>query len=823
MRGQQITFEGWKYWMKHKKIKIPVNFFICSFLFLTFELISPAYLQAQEIELRDVSSLQPIVSAYIYSKEKAVLTNERGKASLSGFNEEDTLFIQHISYHSKKITFQALKSQKFKCFLSEKAVDLDEIIISLNRWEQKKRDIPNKIALINKRTISLFQAQTTADLLGASDLVFIQKSQLGGGSPMIRGFAANRVLLVVDGIRMNNAIFRSGNLQNVIAIDPNLVEHAEVIFGPGSVLYGSDAIGGVMNFQTMEPVLSSNNKTLVKANALSRYSTANQEKSIHGDISIGGKQWAWLGSFSFSDFNDLRMGEDGRPEYLRKWYVTSDKGKDRRIINDDPLIQKFSGYQQHHFSQKLRYKANEDLSFLLGFHHGNTSDVPRYDRLLEERNGLPRSAEWYYGPQSWTMEYFQGSILKANPLFDKLKFSLALQQYKESRNDRAFGSSSLRSRKEGVDIFSFNLDGDKIINEKYQLNYGFEALLNTVDSKGSSLDLSTNIPVDIASRYPDGSSWKSYAAYISAKSRFHPKWILSGGIRYNYILLSANLNTPFFRFPFSEADIKNSSFSGSLGTVFQPSEDFQVNMNVSTGFRAPNIDDVGKVFDSEPGNVIVPNPDLKAEYAYNADLGLIQTLGEHMQIEASLFYTWLENAMDRRNFSIEGKDSIYYDGMLSQVQALVNVDEASVYGCQLSLSAELSSFLTLTSSFTWMDGKTADHEAIRHISPLFGSTHFILRTHRMKTDLYASYNGKVSYEKLAISERNKPQIYAIDHLGRPFSPAWYTLNLKSSFQIHPLIQLNAGIENILDQRYRPYSSGIVAAGRNFIIALRGSI
>jgi hemoglobin/transferrin/lactoferrin receptor protein len=92
--------------------------------------------------------------------------------------------------------------------------------------------------------------QTSADLLANSGHVFVQKSQLGGGSPMIRGFSTNRVLITVDGIRLNNAIFRGGNVHNVISINPFNIEKTEIILGSGSVIYGSDAIGGVMNFYT---------------------------------------------------------------------------------------------------------------------------------------------------------------------------------------------------------------------------------------------------------------------------------------------------------------------------------------------------------------------------------------------------------------------------------------------------------------------------------------------------------------------------------------------------------------------------------------------
>ena len=134
---------------------------------------------------------------------------------------------------------------------TKKQLSLTEVVVSVNKWEQKLNEVPNKITKVNKTEILRNNPQTAADLLNQTGTVFIQKSQLGGGSPMIRGFATNRILLVIDGVRMNNAIYRSGNLQNIISIDALGTQTAEVNIGPGSLIYGSDAIGGVMDFHTL--------------------------------------------------------------------------------------------------------------------------------------------------------------------------------------------------------------------------------------------------------------------------------------------------------------------------------------------------------------------------------------------------------------------------------------------------------------------------------------------------------------------------------------------------------------------------------------------
>ncbi len=241
--------------------------------------------------------------------------------------------------------FTQVKKNKLNDSAVARIILEEEVVISANKWEQQLNEVPNKIIKISKLDILSNNPQTAADLLAQTGSVFVQKSQLGGGSPMIRGFATNRVLLVADGVRMNNAIYRSGNLQNIISIDPLSVQTAEVIFGPGSLIYGSDAIGGVMDFHTLEPGFSADKKMLVRGSTVARYATVNQEKTVHADINLGWKKWSLLTSLSYSSFNDLKMGKNGGPDsYLRREYVARINVMDSIRQNPDPRVQRISGY-----------------------------------------------------------------------------------------------------------------------------------------------------------------------------------------------------------------------------------------------------------------------------------------------------------------------------------------------------------------------------------------------------------------------------------------------------------------------------------------------
>jgi hemoglobin/transferrin/lactoferrin receptor protein len=794
-------------------------------------LVCSALAHAQQLTIKDNVTHQPLEFATIYSSglNVSAITNIKGQADIPAFKNAGDILIQLMGYLPKQTSYDLLKNMNFVIFLEPSQINLDEVVVSANRWGQQKSQVPNKITIIPASQISMQNPQTSADLLGISGGVFIQKSQLGGGSPMIRGFATNRVLITVDGVRMNNAIFRSGNLQNVISIDPFSIERTEVIFGPGSVIYGSDAIGGVMNFSTLNPTLAFSEKMFVKGSANARFSSANAEKTGHFDFNIGLKKWAFVTSATFSDFGDLKMGSNGPDEYLRPEYVERINGVDSIIPNADPEKQVPTGYSQLNLMQKIKFKPNENWTFNYGIQYSATSDYSRYDRLILYSPEKPKSAEWYYGPQVWMINNLNFVNSAKTKVYDKMSISLAHQYFKESRHDRGFGKSTLKNRTEEVNVISANIDFDKELGKKQRLFYGAEILLNKVGSTGNDENIKTEVVSPAASRYPDGSTWNSYAAYLSYWKDINSQLTFQAGLRYNYITLDATFDTTAatgYPFPFTTASINSGALTGSAGLTYRPAKDWVFYTNFSTGFRAPNIDDVGKVFDSEPGFVIVPNPDLKSEYAYNGEVGVKKRFADMIEIDLSAFYILLDNAMVRRDYTLHGQDSIEYDDEMSKVQAIQNAAQAYVYGIQADLEANLPVGFGITSHFNYQKGEEEldDNSTapLRHAAPWYGSTHFTYTRNRLKADLYGVYNGEVSYENLAPSEQDKAYIYAIDSDGNPYSPSWYTLNFKVLYQLTDYLALNAGIENLTDQRYRPYSSGITAAGMNFIASVKAT-
>jgi hemoglobin/transferrin/lactoferrin receptor protein len=797
-----------------------------TFIVLIFFSIS-TYSQIVTVKNLDTQNPLELVSVYNTDPNRSLLTNSNGKVDITNIDKSKPIIFRLIGYEKLVLSYKEIEKNNFIVLMKETTISLDNVVVTTNRWEENKSDIPNTITVVTPRDVDFQNPQTTADMLGMSGNVFIQKSQLGGGSPMIRGFATNRLLIVVDGVRMNTAIFRSGNLQNVILLDANSLDHTEVIFGPGSVIYGSDAIAGVMSFHTLSPRLASDGGAIFNTGVMTRFSSADLEKTGHLHFNIGLKNLGFLSSLTYTDFGDLTMGSNGPEEFLRPTYQDRINGKDTVLINSDPKVQKVTGYNQINFMQKVLFSPVQEWELEYGFHYSTSSDVNRYDRLIRPGGNTLRSAEWYYGPQNWMMNSLSVTNYTPNSIYDLSKIIFAYQFFEESRHDRNLNSTDKTNRVEKVKAFSLNLDLIKNINESSNLFYGAEVILDKVASSGTSENIITGLVTPDASRYPDGSTWNSYGIYLTYKNKLSKQYILQTGIRYNFVTLDAAFDTTYYPFPFTSANLNTGAVTGNAGLVWHPQSDWQFNFNLSSGFRAPNVDDIGKVFDSEPGSVVVPNPDLKPEYAYSAELGLMKIFPNVLEFDIAGYYTYLDNALVRRDYTLNGMDSIIYDGTMSRVQAIQNAAFAHIWGVESAIEINFSSYFNFKSQFNYQKGEEEDDSGeitpLRHSAPWFGKTEIAFRKEELGVNLYIIYNGEIINKDLSPSEFNKDYLYAKDAEGNIYSPAWYTLNLKLSYQLLDNIEVYFGVENITDQRYRPYSSGITAAGINFIGSLRANI
>lgn len=778
---------------------------------------------SQTITIRDNSTREPLEKALIQDKNNnQVFTDAKGKANLSSLNKEDSIIIFSFGYTLKKVKV----TTETTIDLISKSVNLDEIVLSANRKSEHKIDVPYSIEIIKQKDIEFTNPATSGDLLSNTGQVFVQRSQAGGGSPSLRGFEANKVLLVIDGVRMNNAIYRGGHLQDVMTIDPNMLERTEVVFGPSSTIYGSDALGGVMHFYTKNAQFSTDEKMLVKANAMVRYASAAQEKTSHLDFNLGWKKIASMTNITFSDFGDVRSGSNKLTGYTNVWdrnyYQDRINERDTMIKNSDNNVQKGSGYSQVDIMQRFNIKTGQYMVHNLNFQYGASSFLPRYDRLNGDyKSGKFKFAENGYGPQKRLLAAYTLNYDGKTKISDNVKVILAYQKIDQDRITRNFQSLNRKTQQEDVTVLSANVDAFKLIKEKHEVRYGLEFTHNDVQSKASFKNISTTIETAADTRYAGGgSTMTTFAAYASHAWEVSKQFVITDGVRYTNTSLSSKFtDTTFFKFPFTTANQKNQALTGNIGFTWKLDNDYKVSILSNTGFRSPNVDDMSKVFESST-YVVVPNPTLKPEYTYNFEMGISKVLQGKYKFDLTGFYTNLTNALVVADFKLDGKDSAMYNGSMTKVKATQNADNAYIYGVSAGVQFDFNERVSFKSVLNYTYGRYISSNLdtvipLDHIAPLFGQTSLTYKAKGFDGEFFIRYNGKKSLADYSPSGEDNLQYATVNGM-----PAWFTLNIRVGANITKNLRLNAACENLTDNRYRAFASGINAPGRNFIISLR---
>jgi len=739
---------------------------------------------------------------------------------------------------------------------SRKEISLEEVVISANNFLEKKKNVAQKIDVIGSRTIARANAQNTGDLLAGTGNVFVQKSQQGGSSPVLRGFEASRILLLIDGVRMNNAIYRSGHLQNVITADQNSLSRLEVMFGPSSTIFGGDALGGIIHLVTKSPVLSGEKKFLTTGTGFIRYSSVNDEKTIHADASLGGKKLAWFQSYNYSDFGDLRMGSDYPGKYpdfgRRSAYITQVNGMDTVMTSKDDRVQKFSGYKQWDIIQKLLIHQNPRISTLLNFQLSHFSHVPRYDRLQDMKNfggstgTTLRFAEWYYGPQKRILGAYEFNAANLGFL-QKLRANINYQDIEESRQTREYMRyDRFDSQVEKVKVFGFTVSGQRFMGA-HEITFGIDGQFNDVKSRATRTNLTTGAVSKLNTRYPDGKNkMNNYGIYAQHVYKFrNDKLVLNDGIRFQYITLKSNVeDNSFFHLPDTAVNQQNFAVTGNIGVVYSPLKNTSIRASVSSGFRAPNVDDLSKVFESSTAarQVVVPNANIKPEYTYSFDLSISQGIKDRMMIELTGFYTLFRNALVKAPFRLNGQDSILFNGVNSQVLANQNMNKANLYGFSFNVTAGIIKGLSFSMRLSYTRGsfktdasrnstvyekqangtyalvnKKVSSKPLDHIPPLLGKTGLVYQHRIFFSELYLMYNGWKRLDQYNADGEDNAQYATPDGM-----PGWMTLNWKGTVTLVKQLQVQLGVENILDRNYRNFASGFSAGGRNIYVALRAN-
>jgi len=496
--------------------------------------------------------------------------------------------------------------------------------------------------------------------------------------------------------------------------------------------------------------------------------------------------------------------------------------------------------------QKLLFKQNEHITHSLNFQFSNTNNVPRYDRLQDIKSNRLRFAEWFYGPQKRLLAAYELNAEKALG-FDAVKVNINYQDIEESRQTREFRRyDRFDSRIEHVKVFGTTISGRKIMGNN-ELSVGVDLQLNDVKSTAFRRNIITGAESKLDTRYPDGKNNMNYIALFAQHLyKFsNQKLVLNDGIRLQSVQLKSIIkDNSFFKLPDTAVTQNNIAVTANIGLVYTASKNTLLRATISSGFRAPNLDDL-KIFESATAakQVVVPNADIKPEYTYNADISIQQKIGAKFSFELAGFYTLFTNAIVKAPYQLNGQDSINYNGIISQVLASQNVNKASVYGFTAGFNAEIISGLTLASTISFTHGsfdadasitspvyekqsngtyllvnKKVSSIPLDHIPPVYGKTSLKYGYKIFNTEFSVLYNSWKRLDQMNASGEDNQQYATADGF-----PSWVTANWRGNLTITKALQLQLGVENIFDRNYRYFASGFSAGGRNYFVTLRATL
>lgn len=645
---------------------------------------------------------------------------------------------------------------------------LEEVVVIAQRQQQQSLIVPYSVSVVKEDELSRLGSRNTPDALAGINGVFMQRTNFGGGSPFVRGVTGNQTLILVDGIRLNNSSFRYGPNQYLNTIDHNLITRIEVAKGTGSVQYGSDAIGGVINLVTYEPAFSQAGKNWTGA-LKARLMTGGMEKSVRGETGFQSEKFAFTAGIGKKDFGDV-------------------------IGGDTTGRQSPSGYQEWAFDMKGKWKLNKKWNLILAQQFLRQSHVPVYHKVRLENFALNEM-----NPQERLLTYARLRGHGSSKWLEGIEFTVLYQATTEGRNSQKNGSSTLRKERDQIGTAGVTLDILSVIQNGWTSNSGVEVYLDRVNSSREDLSLSTGISTHSRGLYPDDSKYKSYSIY-SLHHFAVGRWMFDAGLRFNGFNIRLEDTT------LGKVSISPAAFVGNAAALYRIGKGQSLFLSTSTGFRAPNIDDMGTLgivdFRYE-----LPSSSLRPEKSIQTEIGYKYSFRRFSGV-VSAWYMHLKDIITR--VKQEGQVIAGYS-----VYQKENTESAYIRGFETELAWELSRKMRVQGAVSYTFGQNLSKpEPLRRIPPLNGQFGFAFREKKWRSSVVWQFASKQS--RLAQGDKDDNRI------PKGGTPGWNTVNLYTDYMLKG-IHLSAGLLNIFNEDYRTHGSGINGVGRSVWISLKFSI
>lgn len=640
------------------------------------------------------------------------------------------------------------------------SVLINEVVVTTQRIPLNEQLIPYSISLLDKKEMEYFAKRSTPEMLMNTNGVFVQKTNHGGGSPFIRGLTGNQTLLLFDGIRLNNSIYRYGPNQYLNTIDVFTIDRMEVARGTGSVQYGSDALGGALQIFSVEPLLNSAGSEW-HGNVTGKLMTGGMEKTGRGQLEYNSKKIAMMIGGTTRDFGDLVGGKETG-------------------------VQSPSGYTEYAFDGKLLFALKDNMQLTLASQFLNQSHVPVYHKVELENYAVNE-----FQPQQRLMNYARLNIQGRKKIFDQVKFIASWQQNTENTTAQKNNSILMQLDSTRVNTLGFVADVTSAFSKIWSANSGVEYYHDNVLSSRFVISTDNSVPpLEKRGLYPDDSKYGNFSVYSLHHFTLN-NWVIDGGIRFNAFNIKIDDKD------LGKVKITPEALVFNLGTMYNINRSNHLYANVSNGFRAPNIDDMGTLgivdFRYE-----VPAYDLNPEKSVSFETGYKLNLPK-FQANVAGYYMDLNQLITR--VKVEGE---FVDGY--QVYKKENVEEAFITGCEAAFLWKVVPNVDLNSSISYTYGQDiTQDEPLRRIPPLNGK---VSATYTLKK-FFVSGELLFAGKQNRLAEGDKSD----NRIPEGGTPGWKVVNFFAGYQL-AMVKMKAGFENIFNEDYRTHGSGINGVGRS---------
>ncbi len=694
------------------------------------------------------------------------------------------------------LTVSAISVAAQDTTVRDTVIFLDEVVVSGTRSAETQRlDQPLSLAVAVPTLASRSSGSVAAHLLRDLPGVFVQQTSAGQGSVVLRGMIGNQVLVLVDGVPMNNGTYRDGPGQYLATVDPETIERIEVVRGPASTLYGSDAQGGVVNIITSSHAPTSSPRSVRVVGVGS-----SADRSVRGRVSVGltGTRWKLGVGGTLASVGDLRAGGD--------------------VGAQEP-----TGFGMAGFDANLTLTPAPMHTVRGSVQHFSLSDVPRYDRYVTFRAPATGSdAEHLFDPQTRQLAFARHTFEPMRPGLMRLQTTVSLATQREGRSripldDTGQPSDERTSWRDDVYTPGASVIGSSFLvvgGRAVVLSWGGDWHHDVLNSEGYVETVSTGARTPLlidtgqgpiaTGNFPDGADADRLGVFVSGDVALSEVVRMSFGGRWSRFRNRAALDTDF------GGAVSNSSadLTGQLGVVITPADSWRVAARVAEGFRAPNLYDLTRV-GPVPGGVALPNPDAEPERSLSGELA-VRYAAPRAAFEITAYFTRITDFIDRVPSEFQG-DTLFNGERVFQGR---NVGTARIRGMEAEGATAVGP-LRIRASMLFTHGEQdavgGGEEPISKIPPLTGHTSVRWNVRGVSVEYLLRWATR--QDRLSSRDQRDPRIPADG------TPGYAVHGIRASAAVSRTLNVSAGLENLTDALYRTHASGVDGAGRHVWLGL----